>query len=258
MNVQNAPQPVIREYEGNNISFIKEDNIMVNATEMARPFAKRVYDWLITQQSKDFISALSETRNLVTADLVKVTKGGDPKLQGTWLHEDVALEFARWLSPKFAIWCNDQIKTLLTTGSVALNLPQTYQEALRMLADKIDENERQQRLLAANRPKVEFFDAVADSKTAISMNDVAKVLGFPCVGRNKLFQILREHSVLMPDNRPYQTYIDRGYFRVIEQHYQGRDGMPQISFKTLVYQKGVDYIRSKMQGWGYGENHKAI
>lgn len=49
---------------------------------------------------------------------MRVTKGGnDKKLQGTWMHEDVALEFARWLSPAFAIWCNDRIKELLLTGT---------------------------------------------------------------------------------------------------------------------------------------------
>ena len=30
--------------------------------------------------------------------------------------EDVALEFARWLSPEFAIWCNDRVKELLVNG----------------------------------------------------------------------------------------------------------------------------------------------
>ena len=48
-----------------------------------------------------------------SADLVTVIKGGNGE-QGTWMHEDVALEFARWLSPKFAIWCNRRIKELLT------------------------------------------------------------------------------------------------------------------------------------------------
>lgn len=32
------------------------------------------------------------------------------------MHEDVALEFARWLSPEFAIWCNDRIKDLFRQG----------------------------------------------------------------------------------------------------------------------------------------------
>jgi phage antirepressor YoqD-like protein len=47
----------------------------------------------------------------------------------------------------------------------------------------------------------------------------------------------------MPDNKPYQKYIDNGYFRVIEQKWTRPDGETVISFKTLVYQKGIDYIR---------------
>ena len=35
------------------------------------------------------------------------------------MHEDVAMEFARWLSPKFAIWCNDRIKELMQVGFTA-------------------------------------------------------------------------------------------------------------------------------------------
>lgn len=93
------------------------------------------------------------------------------------------------------------------------------------------------------RPKVEFFDAVADSKTAIEMAAVAKVLAIPGYGRNNLFEFLREQKVLQDDNVPYQKHIDAGRFRVIEQKYTKPDGTTNISIKTLVYQKGVDYIR---------------
>lgn len=103
------------EYEGKPISFDPEQkNVMVNATEMAKPFGKRVSDWLNNQQTKDFIDELSRTRKSVLADLVTIKNGGTHR--GTWLHEDVALEFAHWLSPKFAIWCNDRIKELLKYG----------------------------------------------------------------------------------------------------------------------------------------------
>ncbi len=50
--------------------------------------------------------------------MVEIKQGGN-KEQGTWMHEDVAMEFARWLSPAFAIWCNDRIKELLTIGMTA-------------------------------------------------------------------------------------------------------------------------------------------
>ena len=92
------------------------------------------------------------------------------------------------------------------------------------------------------KPKAEFFDDVAASKTAIAIGKVAKVLAVKGYGRNNLFQFLREQKVLMKDNSPYQKYIDAGYFNVIEQHYM-RKNERVISFKTLVYQRGLDYIR---------------
>ena len=95
------------------------------------------------------------------------------------------------------------------------------------------------------KPKADFFDAVADSKTAISMNEVAKVLAIPGYGRNNLFEFLREQKILDRFNVPYQRYVDRGWFRVIEQKYI-KNGEPVITTKTLVYQKGVNAIRKKI------------
>ena len=109
-----------RFYEGSPITFnVGNDGTMVNATEMAKPFGKRPVDWLKYQHSKTFLDALSKVRNITLEDLVKTNKGGD--FPGTWINEDVALEFARWLSPEFGIWCNDQIKEMLKTGFTAMN-----------------------------------------------------------------------------------------------------------------------------------------
>ena len=93
------------------------------------------------------------------------------------------------------------------------------------------------------KPKAEFFDAVTDSKDALEMKDVVKVLGVPGLGRNKLFDFLRREKILMSNNTPYQEYVDRGYFRVIEQKYDRGYGEIGINIKTLVFQKGVNYIR---------------
>lgn len=37
--------------------------------------------------------------------------------------------------------------------------------------------------------------------------------------------------------------IDAGYFRVTESKYEKLTGEIGVSFKTVVYQKGIDYIR---------------
>jgi len=90
------------------------------------------------------------------------------------------------------------------------------------------------------KPKEEFFDTVTESKDAVDIGTLSKVIGG--IGRNTLFQLLRDKEVLMTNNIPYQTFIDRGWFRVIEQKYTKSDGTTCINFKTLVYQKGVNKI----------------
>ena len=95
----------------------------------------------------------------------------------------------------------------------------------------------------ADRPKVEFFDQVADSGDAIQMRDVAAVLNLPGWGRNNIFAFLRNRKVLDRNNVPYREYQDRSYFRVIEQKWTDSLGETRISLKTLAYQRGVDFIR---------------
>lgn len=105
--------------------------------------------------------------------------------------------------------------------------------------------------IRALEPKAEFFDAVADSKDAISLAEAAKMLDLG-IGRNKLFEFLRTERVLQSDNQPYQRYVDAGYFRTIEQKYTVGDEV-RINIKTLVYQKGLDFIRKKYNERYYAE-----
>ena len=101
---------------------------MINATEMAKPFGKRPGKWLELPSTKEFLRTLSTIRKS-DSEFVKTINGGTTeKGKGTWMHEDVALEFARWLSPAFAIWCNDRIKELLLNGTVSVNTPKKKEE----------------------------------------------------------------------------------------------------------------------------------
>jgi len=123
-------------------------------------------------------------------------------------------------------------------------IPKTFSQALMLAAKQAEQIEVQQKLLEDNKPKVEFYEQVTGSKDAFDMVDVAKVCNLG-VGRNKLFEFLRDISVLRENNTPYQTYIDSGYFRVIESKYNKPDGSVNISLKTVVYQKGIDFIIKK-------------
>ena len=105
------------------------------------------------------------------------------------------------------------------------------------------ENERQREQLAIEAPKVDFYNAVTGSKDTIDIGEAAKVMAIKGIGRNKLFELLRDKGILMQNNQPYQKYIDAGYFRTIESSYTTPDGMTHVNIKTVVYQRGLDYIR---------------
>ena len=150
---------------------------------------------------------------------------------------------------RFTDWVTDEvIPSIRKNGGYIANQEQMTPEqivanALVVAHNIILQKERQ---IEEMKPKAEFFDAVADSKTAISMNEVAKVLNIKGYGRNNLFEFLRNSKVLDRWNVPYQRYVDNGWFRVIEQHYQ-KNGEPIVTTKTLVYQKGVDGIRKMIE-----------
>lgn len=150
---------------------------------------------------------------------------------------------------KFRKWVTSEVlPSIRKNGGYIANQEQMTPEqivanALIVAQNIISQKDRQ---IEEMKPKAEFFDAVADSKTAISMNEVAKVLNIKGYGRNNLFEFLRENKVLDRWNVPYQRYVDNGWFRVIEQHYQ-KNGEPIVTTKTLVYQNGVDGIRKMIE-----------
>jgi|SRR5690554_821934 len=109
----------IMEYNGANIAFEEiNGKMMVNATQMAKPFGKQPVQWLRYEQSKDLIETVAEVRNHSLADLKVVRRGGNNP--GTWFQEDIALFFAQWLSPKFYLACNLKLKEIVSTQSTKL------------------------------------------------------------------------------------------------------------------------------------------
>lgn len=125
-------------------------------------------------------------------------------------------------------------------------VPTTFAEALRLAAEQQEKIEQQQKVIELQRPKAEFYDDVVDSKDAIDMQAVAKTLNVG-IGRNKLFEFLRNQKVLMQNNIPYQSYVDLGWFRVIESKYNKPNGDVHINLKTVVLQKGLDGIRKLLK-----------
>ena len=112
------------------------------------------------------------------------------------------------------------------------------QQAMQIQAEMIEELQSK---VSRLEPAANFAYQLCSSKDTIEIGECAKVLN-KNIGRNRLFEFLRNNNVLQSNNIPYQKYIDAGYFRVIESKYVTPTGETKISLKTVVFQKGVAYI----------------
>lgn len=131
----------------------------------------------------------------------------------------------------------------IDTVTTAAEEDQMIAQALTILQRRIqDVNKEIEKL----KPAAEFAYQICSSKDAIDIGNCAKVLN-RSIGRNNLFEFLRNKKILQSDNIPYQKYIDSGYFRVIETKYTIPSGETKISLKTLVLQKGVAYINKLLK-----------
>lgn len=119
----------VQSFNFGNIAVSFREDGYLNATQIAAHFGKLPKDYLKTEQTQQYISALAEslserTKILTDKNQIVIVKKGNSKnfTQGTWLHPKLAIHFARWLNPKFAVWCDEQIEALLN-GKVSDNLP---------------------------------------------------------------------------------------------------------------------------------------
>ena len=92
---------------------------------------------------------------------------------------------------------------------------------IRLATELKDEREHRKALegqIADDKPYTGFGRAIAASSDAILVREFAKLAnnaGIP-IGQNRLYRWLRANSYLMQDNKPYQRYVDNGWFALRE------------------------------------------
>ena len=123
-------------YEGKEVEFdLLNDNVMVNATEMAKIFGRRLDFFLKTEPTKLFINALKNVSTGVNSSNFDenstdknhefTPKGGNSPAfsasniiqtrgqNGTWMHRVLAIKFAAWLDPHFEVWVYSTIDQIM-------------------------------------------------------------------------------------------------------------------------------------------------
>ena len=140
---------------------------------------------------------------------------------------------------------NSQSKLEIATNVAKFNVEyiQPLENNLKEEKDKVILKDLE---LKSQKHKVDLYDTIADKDKTFTMSEVAKLINYIGVGRNILFEILRLNGILRANNEPYQTYVDRGWFKIIITE-KGDKVVPQ----TVVYQKGIEKIRELLDELGY-------
>lgn len=131
---------VLREHEGVKIPQRQSDRY-INATAMCKACGKLWANYWQNKSTQDFVAELGSVIGIPITGLVQVRQGGTPDGQGTWVHPQVALHLAQWLSPAFAVKVTSWVLELLTTGSVTLEqVPVAQPVACRAWSERLTES----------------------------------------------------------------------------------------------------------------------
>lgn len=208
-----AKEPVIFNYQDRfPITFKTEGGkTMINATQMARSFGKLPAEWLRLAATQEFREALVQRGESVSLESQIMTTRGNTG--ATWIEESLAMEFARWLSPDFSVWCNNRIQELVTKGYAAMPnhrehcssfseavsnypVPQNFEEALMLAA-------HQAKKIREDEPKVAFYKEYVEDRDCFKSGRIAEELQITTV---QLHRFLAENNIVKFEKRQWVVF----------------------------------------------------
>lgn len=113
-----------------------------------------------------------------------------------------AKQFKKWVT-------SEVLPAIRKTGSYI-----SHPAALRLLADKIEENSKLQLTIAAQQPAVEYVERFVKAEGLFGIRETAKILG---IQQNAFVDLCKQRKVLYRENgtlQPYAQWLEAGYFAV--------------------------------------------
>lgn len=165
-----------------------------------------------------------------------------------------AKEFKKWVT-------KEVLPSIRKTGKYEMKNPNDtileirdmMREFQKELHSKQNQLENTKQELEKAQPAIDFHKAVSKSPLDVSISDFAKEISKynnMVIGKNRLYKILRKLGYLSNSttnfNSPYQKWIDKGFFKVVEMKYLDAYDNEQTSIKLYVTGKGRTEIYQKV------------
>ncbi len=211
--------------------------------------SQRPARWREQAATIQFIEFIEETVIAKNDNECFRTVTGGPN-QGTFAHWQIALAYAKYLSPAFHAWCNTVVRDHMAGRPAGPMVPTTLAGALRLAAELEDQRVALVTKVEELAPKAETLDRLANAEGLYGIVDLAKMLS---TGQNRMFEWLREKRILKQDNTPYQEFAEE-HFRLKSRGYTTRDGKWHLTTRTFVTAKGVAYVAKRFVVEGMAQN----
>lgn len=250
-------------YNGNEIAFKEGDNMMINATQMAKSFNKRPIDYLRLPSTNELVSAIVRKSHNSEDQVVTTLPGSPENGGGTWMNRILALDFAQWLSVDLKLWCTERIDELMRYGMTAtqptidamIDNPDLLIKLATQLKDERAKAERlrviaelQEKEIKEAAPKVEYFDKAMSSKSSYTTTQVAQEFGLSAKTLNarlaKMGVQYRQDGAWIL----YAKHQGNGYTHTISVPYMMANGEQGTQIQTRWTEKGRKFLHDLMDG----------
>lgn len=160
-----------------------------------------------------------------------------------------AKAFKRWIT-------HDVLPAIRKTGSYSVAtshpLPRTFSEALRELADAVEQRDAAQERITELEPAADAWEKLAEAKGDYSLREAAQILSrdpLISTGQNRLAAYLREIGWVDSTKQPYQREIDNGRLgRRTRDYFDQKHGETKTTAQIRITVKGLKELRTRMAG----------
>lgn len=155
-------------YQENEIHFLvnpADENVMVNATEMAKLFNRKTKYYLETDATKKLIQSFKDGVFEGEKEIIRAVKTDqiiqDRGRNGIYFHRELAIDFAGWLDVTFKRW------TLFVIDKILFDNLKDYRDAIKEELEASNQRENLKEA-AKNNPCKETIEAYFDNEDLIA------------------------------------------------------------------------------------------
>jgi len=111
---------------GYHIEYRDEDGY-IDITNLCRASDIEFENWNSLEKTRKFLNELSEAIGIPTVSLIQY-RGRSGSTQGTWVHPQVAIHIAHWISPEFGVKVSTWVYEIMVSEKIDVTVTKSYQQ----------------------------------------------------------------------------------------------------------------------------------